>query len=217
MTSAIAPVASVIGGVTGLMGANDQNEASVEAAEASRDIPDWLAPYYLGTGTNNSSSQIPINYNWLDTMNSVASSGMPESVPSMNMNNPMMTFENVYTPTEGGPWGQGLGPGQLTTEVGIPNAPGSQFIPQPEGFTPGPTGVGTQQAPVTEGGLMSDEMLDLARRYQRATKGSGMGEADFNTGPVGSLDALQWAQNNSGASDLDIINQGLLAQYRNQF
>lgn len=162
---------NILGGIAGSLisgfGASKQNDAAMEQAEMSQRLPPWLQPYMTGEGKP--FTPTPVNYNWLDAMNSIGQSGMPGQPPPMSMANPMMSFDNVYTPYEGGPWGYGLGPGQLTTEAGIPGGPGAQFLPQPEGFVPG--------APGAPGDSAGDEaelgLLEMALRLKDAYGAGG--------------------------------------------
>lgn len=213
----VATAATVVGAGVSAYSASRQNDANQEAVEASQEIPEWLRPYYIGTGQGQNMEPVPVNYNWLDSMNEAAASGMPQSVPPMSMNNQMMTFNDVYTPTEGGPWGHGLSPGQLTSEVGIPGESGSQFINQPEGFVPGTQGAQAGGAGADAGGNVLDPgLLDIAQQYISAanTPFAIGGDDGFMQSRVPTtLQALQWAQENQDLSATDIYRQGLIAPY----
>lgn len=196
--AALPVIGSVAGGAMSLMGANKQADAQAEAAEASRELPEWLKPYMVGDA-GPEPEPIPINYNWLDSLQQIGTSGMPGMDHPMSMNDPRMTFDNVHTPYEGGPWGMGLGPGVPTQELGIPGAPGTQFASPPEGFVPG-----APAAPGADGqgggaSLLDEDLLRLAKWRQRGSGGGGMSDGVFNTDPMSSMDALLWAQKNSDA------------------
>ncbi len=132
--TALGIAAPIIGGAIG--GASAPDEITNKA-----EFPDWLKPYiHTGEAGPNFAAPTPLNYNWMDWAAQLGAGGLPwGGAPPMSMNDPRMTFGNVYTPTAGGPWGYGLGPGPLTAEAGIPGAPGPQFTPPPDGFIPGPT------------------------------------------------------------------------------
>lgn len=84
-----------------------------------------LIPYLVGEAGPNWGKNPGINYNWMDAADQLGG-GMPLSrVPPMFMNDPRLTFKDVHTPYEGGPWGYGLGPGEPTSEAGIPTQPGN--------------------------------------------------------------------------------------------
>lgn len=205
-------LAGLAGGALSFLGQQDANEANQEMFEESRELPEWLKPYYIGD-SGPAPQPTPVNYNWLDALAQASQSGMPQQMPPMSMNDPRMTFQNVHTPTQGGPWGYGMGPGQLTTEAGIPGGPGAQFLPQGEGFRPGPTG---PQAPPQgqQGGGFAPGTLDMAQRYMQANRGfSGQREQESGGQDVDLLTALKWASQNPEASPDDVYRAGMLSQY----
>lgn len=201
------------GAALSYIGQKDANESNREMFDESRELPEWLKPYYLGEA-GPAPEPTPVNYNWLDALAAASQTGMPQQMPPMSMNDPRMTFQNVHTPVQGGPWGYGMGPGQLTAEAGIPGGPGQQFIPPGEGFQPGPTGPQAPPGPEGGGGAMDQDMLDRARRYLNASRPVGGGPAWEHGGQdVSTLQALQWAARNPEASDRDIYRMGILAPY----
>ncbi len=107
-----------------------------------------LQPYLIGDAGPNWARNPGINYNWLDAAQQLAE-GMPVNrLPPMFMNDPRMTFDDVYTPYEGGPWGYGFGPGELTREAGIPEQPGNFVQSGILDYITNGTPVGTPTRPV---------------------------------------------------------------------
>lgn len=202
-----------------------------EAVDVENEPWEPLQPYLTGGASGNAGpnfgAPVPLNYNWLDWAQQIGG-GMPSNAPPMSMNDPRMTFDNVHTPYQGGPWGYGMGPGQLTTEAGIPGQQelpggggmgaggkfgfgsnggqppgiGGNFVQPPPGFTPGAV---NQPPPVDQGGGMGGgmDLSQLAQAMQMAKRSQSMQSfrEDGTSQGVSDLQALRWLGQNPGQSD----------------
>lgn len=166
-------LAPLAGAALGFLGSKDQSDSQLEAARLARELPDWQRPFMLGN-PGPAPQPIPINYNWLDAIYNAASSGMPQDIPPMSMNDPRMTMENVYRPDPGGFHGYGTPPAELQNQPPAAAAPG--------------------------GGLPSMEDLERARLLQQMarlrTALDTTTSEDVIGQPMGTLDALIMAQQN---------------------
>ena len=155
------PIAAALGAAGSIIGGKMMGDSAEDAAEAARELPDWLKPYVTGGGVPEYlQSQPKTNTAWMDYISRLGS-GQPAG-PWQPMNN-------------ASPW---FNPDQTFT----PQQDGSPYGALPEGMAP--HGQIPPQQQQGGGGMDMDALTSFLKNKQSAMMLGGEGAQYGNTGNI---------------------------------
>ena len=145
--------AALVAGGLGLAGSVYGANKAADAAEESRELPEWMRPYVLGDGSvpEYMQERPKINTQWIDYIKRLGEGGYDAPWAPMTADSPWFNQDQTFTPEPGG---------------------------GPYGSLPS-----TKQPPVQQGGGMDlDAFTQFAERMARQNQISGMEDVPWDSG-----------------------------------